>query len=509
MAQRTNLSVVRTDVTEHATPLLVVNVFQGEAELTGPTAKVDEALGGRISDVLRRGDFRGNPDETLLLYPPPGALPAERVLLVGVGKRADLTLERIRRAAGAASKAALRLRVPALATLLHHAEMVEDRIGPREAAQAVAEGVVLGAYTFTEMKSRPADGEAPASLQRVEVLEKVEEKAAVLEEGVRVGEVVARAEAYARDLGNLPGNVVTPTYLAERAEEIAREHGMRLTVLGGEELRAEGMNALLAVAQGSAQDPKLIVLEHRRGAEDARPLVLVGKGVTFDSGGISIKPAASMEEMKFDMSGAGAVLAAMRAIGELGVEANVIGVVPATENLPSGTAFKPGDIIRGHLGKTIEVVNTDAEGRLILVDALSYVRRFNPAAVVDAATLTGAAVIALGHHVSGLMVNDPALADELRAAGERTGERVWELPMLEEYRELIRSDYADLKNSGGRPAGTITAGWFLREFVEGFPWAHLDVAGTAWGDGKIPYQSRGSTGAPTRLLVEWVRSRVG
>jgi leucyl aminopeptidase len=504
-----NVSVVRADCTEHATPLLVVNVFEGEASLAGPTASVDEALGGRISDVLRRGDFRGKPDETLLLYPPQGALPAERVLLVGVGKREDLTLERIRRAAGSASKAALRLRVGSLATILHHAEMVEDRIGPREAAQAVAEGAVLGGYAFTEMKSGPSDEAPPAPLGEVQVLEKVEEKAGVLEEGVRVGAIVAHAETFARDLGNLPGNVVTPAYLAERAEEIAREHGMRLTVLGREELRAEGMNALLAVAQGSEQDPKLIVLEHRRGAEDARPLVLVGKGVTFDSGGISIKPAASMEEMKFDMSGAGAVLAAMRAIGELGVEANVVGVVPATENLLSGKAVKPGDIIRSHLGKTIEVVNTDAEGRLILADALSYLRRFEPAAVVDAATLTGACVIALGHQASGVMGNDATLLEELRAAAARTGERVWELPMFEDYREQIRSDYADIKNTGGRPAGTITAGWFLREFVEGFPWAHLDVAGTAYGDGKIPYQSRGSTGVPTRLLVDWVRSRVG
>jgi len=500
-----NVTVVRADCTDFETPLLVVNVFADADPLEGPAAKVDEALGGRISDVLRRGDFRAKPDETLLLYPAPGTLPAERVLLVGVGKRADLTTDRIRRAAGAASKEALRLRIPRYATLLHHAELVADRIPPRDAARAAAEGAVLGGYTFTEMKS----GDPPARVQEVTVLEKGEEKAREIEEGVRVGTVTARAECFARDLGNLPGNVATPTYLADAAERIGREHGLSVTVLGRAELEAEGMRAHLAVSAGSEQEPKLIVLEHRRGPEGQKPLVLVGKGVTFDSGGISIKPAAGMEEMKFDMSGAGAVLAAMRAIAELEVPVNVVGIVPATENLPSGAALKPGDIIRSHLGKTIEVVNTDAEGRLILADALSYARRFDPAAVVDAATLTGACVIALGHHVSAVMGNDPALVEEIRAAGERVGEPAWPLPMLQGHREQIDSDYADIKNSGGRPAGAITAGWFLREFAEGLPWVHLDVAGTASGDGKAPHLTRGSSGVPTRLFVEWVLSRAG
>jgi leucyl aminopeptidase len=267
------------------------------------------------------------------------------------------------------------------------------------------------------------------------------------------------------------------------------------------------MRALLAVAQGSDQEPRLIVLEHRGGTEGAQPLVIVGKGVTFDAGGISIKPAANMEEMKFDMSGAGATLAAMQAIAELGLRANVVGIVPATENLLSGSAMRPGDILRTHLGKTVEIVNTDAEGRLILADALSYARRFDPAAVVDAATLTGACVVALGHVAAGMFGNDEALVAEVRAAGERVGSRVWQLPMFDEYRDLIRSEYADIKNSGGRPAGSISAAWFLREFAGSFPWVHLDVAGTAYGEGKLSYQTRGSTGVPTRLFVEWVRAR--
>jgi leucyl aminopeptidase len=274
-------------------------------------------------------------------------------------------------------------------------------------------------------------------------------------------------------------------------------------------MEAEGMGALLAVARGSDEEPRLMVLEHRGGKEGEKPLVLVGKGLTFDAGGISIKPAAGMEDMKFDMCGGAAVLGAMHAIGELEVKANVVGIVPSSENLLGARAMKPGDIFRASSGTTIEVVNTDAEGRLILADALVYARRFDPAAVLDAATLTGACVVALGHTASGILGNDDALLDEVRAAGERTGERCWPLPMFDEYRDLIKSDYADIKNSGGRPAGTISAAWFLREFVGDFPWVHLDVAGTAYGDGKLSYQAKGSTGAPTRLFVDWVRSRAG
>jgi leucyl aminopeptidase len=502
-----NVSVQRADCTEWETPLLAVKVFEGDEALVGPVAKLDERMGGRISDVRTRGDFRGKEGESLLLYPEAGAVGAERVLLVGLGTRDDLDLERLRRAAGAAVKEAARRRITSLSTLMHHAELVSDRISAADAARAVAEGAALAAYIFTEMKSPPEGDDAPTEVVRLEILEKVEDKARQAEEGARIGSAVARGQNLARTLGNLPGNVATPTYLAETAQRIARETGMTCTVLGRDELRREGMKALLAVSQGSDQEPRLIVLEHRGGAEGQAPLVLVGKGLTFDSGGISIKPSQGMEEMKFDMCGAAAVLGAMQAIAEIGVSAHVIGVVPSSENLISGSAVKPGDIIGSHLGKTIEVVNTDAEGRLILADALSYVRRYRPAAVVDAATLTGSCVIALGHHVSGLMGNDDSLIEELRAAGDRAGEPVWPLPMHKEYKEQLRSDYADLKNVGGRPAGTITAGWFLREFVGDFPWAHLDIAGTAWGEGKLTYQIKGASGIPTRLFVEWVQGR--
>ena len=326
-------------------------------------------------------------------------------------------------------------------------------------------------------------------------------------EGARIGEIIARAENLARDLGNRPGNVATPSYLGETAERIGRERGLKVTVLGREQLRAEGMNALLAVAQGSEQEPRLIIMEHRGGADGDKPLVLVGKGLTFDAGGISIKPAQGMEDMKFDMCGGAGTIAAMQAIAELGLPLNVVGVVPSSENLLGGGAMKPGDIFRAHGGKTIEIVNTDAEGRLILVDAISYAKRYDPAAMLDAATLTGACVVALGHAATGVMGNDEGLVREVIQAGEATGERCWQLPMFDDYRELIKSDYADIKNSGGRAAGTITAGWFLREFVGDWPWVHLDVAGTAYGDGKLSYLTKGATGVPTRIFVQWVMDR--
>jgi leucyl aminopeptidase len=498
------ITVLAADRPQADVPLLAVPVAEGDAPLTGAAAALDARLGGLVSTLRARGDFRGKDGETLLLpLADAAAAGAERVLLVGTGKREALTAEKVRRAAAHATRAAARARVATVAFALP----ADGAVPPAEAGQAAAEGLVLAAYTYTETKSRPEDAPPPVELAEAVLLAPGD--AAATEQGARVGAVLARAETLARQLGNLPGNLCTPSYLADVARRVADEGGMRCTVLGPAEMAEEGMGALLGVAAGSAEEPRLIVLEHRGGAEGERPLALVGKGLTFDAGGISIKPAGGMEEMKFDMCGGAAVLGAMQAIAELGLPVNVVGVVPSSENLLGDRAMKPGDVLTSHLGKTIEVVNTDAEGRLILADALSYVRRFEPVAIVDAATLTGACVIALGHHASGVMGNDDALVEELRAAGERSGERAWPLPMYEEYREQIKSDYADLKNTGGRPAGTITAAWFLREFVGDVPWAHLDVAGTAYGDGKLPYQQKGATGNPTRLFVEWVRQRAG
>ncbi|MEX2572238.1 MAG: leucyl aminopeptidase [Gemmatimonadota bacterium] len=501
------IAVLRTDCTEHATALLAVTVFEGADPQDGPAGRLDERLRAQVSEIVARGDFKGKPGETLLVYPRDGSAPPERLLLVGAGKPEGLDAEVLRRAAATAVKQVARLGIERFATVMHDVGGGSNRLEPSDAARAVAEGLVLGSYVFDQFKTKPDDETAPAKLSGVELLEKVEEQATQLESGIRIGGALGRGENLARTLGNLPGNVATPTYLADEASRIASDFGMQATIFGPAELEAESMGAILAVSQGSEQEPRLIVLEHRKGPEDARPIALVGKGLTFDTGGISIKPAQGMEEMKFDMCGGAAVLGAMQAIGELDLPINVVAVVPSSENLPSGKALKPGDIIRSHFGKTIEIINTDAEGRLILADALSYVRRFEPLAVVDAATLTGSCVIALGHQASALLGNDDALIEELRTAGDRVGERAWPLPMFDEYREQIKSEYADIKNSGGRPAGSITAAWFLREFVGDMTWAHLDIAGTAYGEGKLAYQSKGATGAPTRLFVEWVLGR--
>jgi leucyl aminopeptidase len=372
-----------------------------------------------------------------------------------------------------------------------------------EASQAIAEGLAQGAWQFNEMKRRDEDSKKP-QLDRVDIL--ISDSTNDSGEGRRLGEAIGAGQTFARSIQVLPGNVCTPSYLANVARELAQRHGFEITVLDRSAITKEKMGALLSVAQGSAEEPRFIALEYK-GAEGA-PVVLVGKGVTFDTGGISIKPAQNMEDMKYDMSGAAAVLGTFEALGRLKPKVHVVGLIPSTENMPSGTAVKPGDVVTSHLGKTIEVINTDAEGRLILCDALSYARRYRPAAVLDIATLTGAIVVALGHTAAGVMGNDDQLVEEVRAAGERAGERVWPLPLWEDYRDLMKSDIADVKNSGGRPAGSISAGWFLREFVDGFPWAHLDIAGTAYTDRDEPTRVKGPTGMGVRLFTEFVLARV-
>jgi leucyl aminopeptidase len=365
---------------------------------------------------------------------------------------------------------------------------------------------VLGQWRFEELRSEPAEDDHRPPLDAVGVLVPADSFRASAEAAARRGQAVAAAQNYARELAVRPGNIVNPRYLADEASRLGEELGLRVTVLDAAGIGTEGMEALLAVAAGSDEEPRFIILEYS-GAADARPLVLVGKGVTFDAGGLSLKTAQSMESMKHDMSGAAAVLGSLQAIAQLGLPAHVVGIIPAVENLPSGHALRPGDVIKSRSGKMIEVLNTDAEGRLILADALSYAARYEPDAMVDIATLTGACVVALGHEATGLMASDQGLAGELQAAADRAGERVWPLPLWEEYRELIKSEIADIKNTGGRAAGTITAAMFLREFAGSVPWAHLDIAGTAWAEKAGPYQPVGPTGVGVRLFTEWVRGR--
>ena len=476
------------------TPLLAVAVARGA--MPPSLAALDQTTGGALGRLFAAGDFSGKKDESALIYPPG---PAARVLLVGLGKPEEASRAGIRRAASAAAKRVRSLGVPRAA--FHLAAEALGSVPAAEAGQAIAEGLAQGAWQFNEMK-RPPEEKKPA-LERIDIL--APSGTADLTRGHRVGAAIGAGQTLARGIQVLPGNVCTPSYVARTAEELAQRHKLAVTVLDKAAIIREGMGALMAVAQGSAEEPRFIALEYK-GAEGP-PVVLVGKGVTFDTGGISIKPAQNMEDMKYDMSGAAAVLGTFEMLGRLAPPVHVVGLIPSTENMPSGTAVKPGDVITSLSGKTIEVINTDAEGRLILCDALAYARRYQPACVIDIATLTGAIVVALGHTASGVMGTDERLIEDVRNAGERAGERVWPLPLWDEYRDLMKSDIADVKNAGGRPAGSISAGWFLREFVDGFPWAHLDIAGTAYTDREDAVRVKGPTGVGVRLFSEFVLGR--
>jgi len=492
------LRYVDADPLTHDAPLLAVGVVDGTEVPEGLLARLDEALGGAIARTLAAGDMRGRVSDEVLLYGMDSA--SRRVLLLGLGKADEVDAEVVRRMAGRAVRAAERLGVESLAIAL------DRSLEADVAAQSAAEGAALAAWRFTELKA-PSEDDPVTEVGSAELLGQGDTEA--FARGAMTGAAIARGENFARTLQSRPGNVATPTHIADAATHMAGSVGLEIAVFDEARLHEEGMHAILAVSRGSEEEARFIVLEHKGGAEGDAPLVLVGKGLSFDAGGISLKPPAGMEEMKFDMSGGAAVIGAMQVIAELGVRANVIGIVPSSENLPSGTAVKPGDVIQSLAGKTIEVINTDAEGRLILADALAYGARMNPAAMVDCATLTGAVVVGLGHHAAGVLGNDDALVEELVAAGDASGERCWPLPLWDDYKKQLESTTADLQNVGGRPAGTITAACFLSEFVGDATWAHLDIAGTAYGDGKLPYQRKGGYGFPTRLLVQWVRSRAG
>ncbi|HEX5385493.1 MAG TPA: leucyl aminopeptidase [Gemmatimonadales bacterium] len=490
-------SVAATAPAAVQTPLLGIAVPQGTA-LPASLAATDQAAGGLLSRLYASGDFTGKRDETAVVYP---SGPQGRIVLVGLGNVESGTRPDVRRAAAAVAKRARALGAPSGAFYL--APEGRGALSWRDVGQFAAEGLAMGAWIYTDLK-RPPEEKKP-ELERFTILAPAEQ--GEVEAGHRVGAAIGAGQTFTRGLQVLPGNVCTPSFLGDKAKELAQRYGFDVTVLDKAAIQREKMGALLAVAQGGGEDPRFIALEYK--GSDAAPIVLIGKGVTFDTGGISIKPAERMEDMKFDMSGAAAVLGTFEVLGRLRPKVHVVGLVPSTENMPSGSAVKPGDVITSHLGKTIEMINTDAEGRLILSDALSYARRYEPSAVIDIATLTGAIVVALGHTAAGLMGTDDALIEEVRAAGERAGERVWPMPLWDEYRDLMKSDIADVKNAGGRPAGSISAGWFLREFVDGFPWAHLDIAGTAYSDREDASRVKGPTGMGVRLFSEFVLSRQG
>ncbi len=494
-----HVTVKAGDISRTPADLLVLNLFEGTKTPGGATGAVDKATRGLISAYVKGGDFRGKLNETLLFRPSRG-VKAKRILVVGLGKKEDFVLERARQAAGTAAQVALRLGVTRMATVIHGAGA--GGASPADAAQAVVEGTRLGSYRFTEYKgvSRNSHQKPIAELVLVE-----HDAARIREttEGVRRGEILSDSVAFVRDLANKSGTDHPPAVLAETARRMAKEFGLRCTVLGLKDLEREKMGALLGVARGSRNEPRLIVLEHRAPAKDAPTVCIVGKGITFDSGGISLKPANKMDEMKFDMCGGAAAMGVARAAAALKLPVNVIAIIPSAENLPGGNAYKPGDVLTSSAGITIEVLNTDAEGRLVLCEGLHYATRFAPDAIIDLATLTGACVVALGSHASGLMTNHAELASRVKASGETTHERVWELPMWPEYAEAVKSDVADIKNIGAPgEAGTIAGAVFLQKFVKDIPWVHLDIAGTAWTTSGKPCMPKGATGVGVRLLAD-------
>lgn len=498
-----NLEVKRGAIQDEQTELIVVNLFEEVAEPGGATGAVDKALGGQIRDLIASGDFKGKLNDTALLYTR-GAIPAKRVLIVGLGKQEKFDQDKARQASAAAARKTRALGVTRYSTILHGAGAAA--LDPLQAAQALAEGTHLSQYRFTQHMTEKENKDSGVDLEKVSIVVASEELVAPVRDGARAGEQIAAAVKWARDLVNQPGNFATPSILADEARRMAKANGLKFQALGPADMRSLGMGALMGVAQGSAQEPRFIILEHNPRGEDTPPIVLIGKGLTFDSGGISIKPSDGMEKMKGDMAGGAAVLGAMQAIAALKLPHRVIGLVPATENLPSSTAYKPGDVVKALTGKTIEVISTDAEGRLILADALGYAQRYQPLAAVDLATLTGACFVALGIQAAGLFSNDDTLAARIETAGKATNEKVWRMPIWDEYAKQIKSDVADMKNTGGRGAGAITAAILLSKFADKMPWAHLDIAGTAAiEEEEVPYQPRGATGYGVRLLVQMIR----
>ncbi|MBX3055978.1 MAG: leucyl aminopeptidase [Anaerolineae bacterium] len=494
------IQVVQGNIQESTADTLIVNLFDDVTTPAGATGAVDTALNGAISELIVHGDLTGKVGEVGVLYPR-GTIPAKRVLVVGLGKRGEFDLEGVRKAAAAGLKRARDLKAQHVATIVHGAGVAG--LEAQAAAQATAEGSLLAAYQYDAPKQRE---DAPHEIDSLTVVEFDKKKVKAIEQGVDTAVAISDGVILARNLVNQPPNVVTPTKMAETAHIIAATHGMRITVGGRKWAKEHNMGAFLAVAQGAGEKPKFIVLEHNGNREDLDTIVLVGKGITFDTGGISIKPAERMGDMKSDMGGAAAVLGAMKVVGALNLPLRVIGITPCTENMPDANAYRPADIITASNGKTIEIINTDAEGRMVLADGLVYAGRYNPKAVIDLATLTGACVVALGSGTAaGMFSTDDGLRDKLLAAGTAVHERVWPLPLFPEYRKAIDSDVADILNSGGRFGGVGTSAMFLKEFTD-YPWVHLDIAGMALAEKDNSYIPRGGTGFGVRLLVEFLRN---
>ncbi|MFQ5862711.1 MAG: leucyl aminopeptidase [Candidatus Brocadiales bacterium] len=478
--------------------IIVLGLFDAPQMDSTPKG-FDKALGGMIARLIKSGDFRPELNKTFLL-PTYGHLPTKRLLLIGLGKKSDFTLDRVRQAAGVAIKVVRRLGIKGVTSQLYP----QQKNPVEQVSQAMVEGTMLGLYRFKRFKHlKPEEARDVKALTIV-----VEDKGQLggARAGARKGQLVAEAVCYARNLINLPGSQATPRMLADEAKKAGSRLGFGVKVLSQDAMKRLGMNGLLSVASGSIQPPRFIVLEYGKKRPGWDTVVLVGKGVTFDTGGISLKPWRDMDKMKYDMAGAATVLGAFGALARLRPRVHLVGLLPCAENMPGGRAVKPGDIVSCMGGKTVEIVTTDAEGRLLLADALVYARRYKPAAVMDLATLTGACIVALGYLAIGMLGNSEELKKRVKVAGDATRERVWEMPLWEEYGESVRSDVADVKNVGDYGAGVITGAKFLEQFVDKFPWVHLDIAGVAWANKDGPYVIKGASGTGVRLLVELITS---
>jgi leucyl aminopeptidase len=477
---------------------IILALFQDQKELSGTSLSVDRASKGLITELINNGDFTAKPSQTAVIYTL-GAIPAQRIALVGLGKKSEINLEKVRAAFSKVMQHLRSLNIKEAATSIDF-DFFQEKA---KIVQAVAEGSLLGLYQYNPYKTVGRE-----DIREMEQLSIIAEgnQYSIISAAVKNAQIITSGVYFARDLISAPSNEMTPSIMAQKARQIARRKNVTCKILDRAKMKKMGMRSLLGVASGSNEEPKFIILEYSGGSKSKAPVVLVGKGLTFDSGGISIKPAEKMEEMKSDMSGGAAVMATIMVAADLRLPLNVIGLIPATENMPGGNACKPGDVLKSYSGKTIEVINTDAEGRLILADALSYASVYKPAAIIDIATLTGACIIALGDDVIGMLGYDEKLKNEINRAARETGELVWEMPLWEQYSELIKSDIADYKNTGGRAAGTITAAVFLSKFVGNYPWVHLDIAGPAWSGKDKAYIPKGAAGISVRLLTEYLRN---
>jgi len=494
------IKVVAGDIAKAKTDAIIVPFFKGMERPKGDIATIDKALDGAISQLINQGEIKGKLNEITIIHSL-SKLPAARVVIAGLGKQQELSQDKVRGVIAEVCRLLRQKDVSSIATTAQGAGIAGTT--PEGAAQTITEGALLGIYSFRRHITKEAEyGE----IKQLLIVSGDDSKVPALEQGCHQGRVMAEATNLARDMVNEPANHMTPSQMAETAKRLAETYGLELTVLEREQMQELGMGALLGVAQGSRQPPKFMVLHYRGGDSGEIDVALLGKGITFDSGGISIKPSAKMDEMKGDMAGGAAVMAAISAIAQLKPKINVMAVIPATENLPSENALKPGDILTAMSGKTIEIISTDAEGRLALADALGYVRKFGAKFMIDVATLTGACVIALGKVCTGAFGNNQELVDKVIAAGAEAGELIWQMPMYDQYKEQNKSNVADIKNVGGRDAGAITAAQFLSEFAGDTPWVHLDIAGTNMTDKEKNYLIKGATGVPVRTLVNLVLS---